>query len=220
MDSECTRRELIVGTAALTAAGLSTSSAQASAQSIKLPPPGTGGGLPLMQALVKRRSIRAYEERALPDQTMADLLWAAFGINRPESGDRTAPSWRHSIETDIYVCTRDAVYLYEPKAHELRRVLEIDIRGKTSSMLFAATAPIVLVYAADLGRMAEAPREQQVLNAHVDSAIVAENVYLFCASAGLGTVILGTVDRGGLPKRMGLRDNQIVTFAQPVGYPK
>jgi nitroreductase len=220
MDSGCTRRELIVGTAALTAAGLSTSSAQASAQSIKLPPPGTGGGLPLMQALVKRRSIRAYEERALPDQTMADLLWAAFGINRPESGDRTAPSWRHSIETDIYVCTRDAVYLYEPKAHELRRVLEIDIRGKTSSMVFAATAPIVLVYAADLGRMAEAPREQQVLNAHVDSAIVAQNVYLFCASAGLGTVILGTVDRSGLPKRMGLHDSQIVTFAQPVGYPK
>ena len=220
MDSECTRRDLIVGAAALTAAGLSTSSAQASAQSIKLPPPGTGGGLPLMQALVKRRSIRAYEERALPDQTMSDLLWAAFGINRPESGDRTAPSWRHSIETDIYVCTRDAVYLHEPKSHELRRVLDIDIRGKTSSMVFAATAPIVLVYAADLGRMAEAPREQQVLNAHVDSAIVGQNVYLFCASAGLGTVILGTVDRTGLPKRMGLRDNQIVTFAQPVGYPK
>jgi nitroreductase len=220
MDSDCTRRDLIVGAAALTAAGLRTSSAQASAESIKLPPPGTGGGLPLMQALVKRRSIRAYQERALPDQTMSDLLWAAFGINRPESGDRTAPSWRHSIETDIYVCTRDAVYLYEPKAHELRRVLDIDIRGKTSSMVFAATAPIVLVYAADLGRMAEAPREQQALNAHVDSAIVGQNVYLFCASAGLGTVILGTVDRTGLPKRMGLRDNQIVTFAQPVGYPK
>ncbi|MFZ1102260.1 MAG: nitroreductase family protein [Hyphomicrobiaceae bacterium] len=220
MDSECTRRDLIVGAAALTAAGLSTSSAQASAESIKLPPPGTGGGLPLMQALVKRRSIRAYEERALSDQTMSDLLWAAFGINRPETGDRTAPSWRHSIETDIYVCTVDAVYIYEPKAHELRRVLDIDIRGKTSSMVFAATAPVVLVYTADLGRIAKAGREDQVLNAHVDSAIVGQNVYLYCASAGLGTVILGTVDRAGLPNRMGLRNNQIVTFAQPVGYPK
>jgi nitroreductase len=220
MDSDCTRRDLIVGAAALTAAGLTASRTQAAAESIRLLPPGTGGGLPLMQALAKRRSIRAYEERALPDQRMSDLLWAAFGINRPDSGDRTAPSWRHSIETDIYVCTRDAVYLYEPKAHELRRVVDIDIRGKTSSMVFAATAPIVLVYAADLARMADAPREQQVLNAHVDSAIVGQNVYLYCASAGLGTVILGTVDRAGLPKRMGLRDNQIVTFAQPVGYPK
>ena len=221
MDSDCTRRDLLVGAAALTAAGLlSSSNAQASAESIKLPPPGTDGGLPLMQALVRRRSIRAYEERALSDQTMSDLLWAAFGINRPESGDRTAPSWRHSIETDIYVCTADAAYLYEPKAHELRRVLDIDIRGKTSSMVFAATAPVVLVYAAALGRMAKAAREEQVLNAHVDSAIVGQNVYLYCASAGLGTVILGTVDRAGLPKRMGLRDDQIVTFAQPVGYPK
>jgi hypothetical protein len=173
-----------------------------------------------MQALAKRQSVRAYSERALSEETISELLWAAFGINRPESGDRTAPSWRHSIETDIYVCTPDAVYLYEPKAHELRRALEVDIRGRVSSMVFAASAPIVLIYAADLGRMQKASRNEQVLNAHVDAAIIGQNVYLYCASAGLGTVILGSVDRPGLPRRMGLRDDQIVTFAQPIGYPK
>jgi nitroreductase len=87
-------------------------------------------------------------------------------------------------------------------------------------MMFAANAPIVLIYAADLGRMAKASRDEQVLNAHVDAATIGQNVYLYCASAGLGTVIIGSVDRAGLPRRMGLRDDQIVTFAQPVGYPK
>ena len=215
------RRHLLTGAAALAAASMvGPASAQTPAQLIKLPAPRTDGGLPLMQALTKRRSIRAYNDRPLGEPVLSDLLWAAFGINRPESGDRTAPSWRHSIETDIYVCRADGVFLYEPKTHELRRVLDTDIRKATSSMVFAATAPAVLVYAADLARMAQAPREEQVLNAHVDSAIIGQNVYLFCASAALGNVILGSIDRAGLPKRMGLRNDQIVTFAQPVGYPK
>jgi hypothetical protein len=220
MDHECTRRNMLLGAAVLATGLAKISDAQASAQTIKLPPPNRDGGSPLMQALAKRQSVRAYSERALSEETISELLWAAFGINRPESGDRTAPSWRHSIETDIYVCTPDAVYLYEPKAHELRRALEVDIRGRVSSMVFAASAPIVLIYAADLGRMQKASRNEQVLNAHVDAAIIGQNVYLYCASAGLGTVILGSVDRPGLPRRMGLRDDQIVTFAQPIGYPK
>ena len=221
MQKDFARRELLTGAAALAAASVvASASAQTPTQLIKLPAPRTDGGLPLMQTLMKRRSIRAYSDRPLEQPVLSDLLWAAFGINRPESGDRTAPSWRHSIETDIYVCRVDGVFLYEPKAHELRRVLDADKRKATSSMVFAATAPAVLVYAADLPRMAKAPRDEQVLNAHVDSAMIGQNVYLFCASAGLGTVILGSIDRAGLPKRMSLREGQIVTFAQTVGYPK
>lgn len=221
MQSDFVRRDLLVGAAALAATGfVNSASAQTPIQSIKLPPPLADGGLPVMQALARRRSIRSYSSQPLSEQTMSNLLWAAFGINRQEGAERTAPSWRGSKETDIYVCTADGVFLYEPKANELRRTLDADIRKTTSSMVFAATAPVVLVYASDLSRMAKAPHEEQVLNAHVDSGIVGQNVYLFCASAGLATVILGSVDRAGLPKRMGLRDGQIVTFAQPVGHPK
>lgn len=220
MQSDLTRRGAMVGAAGAVAAGLvMPSRARATTQSVKLPAPRKEGGMPLMQALARRRSIRAYTERTLDEQTMSDLLWAAFGINRPDSGDRTAPSWRHSIETDIYTCTASGVFAYDPRAHELRRVLDTDIRAKTSAMAFAGTAPLVLIYTADLGRMARARREQQVPMAYVDSALIGQNVYLFCASAGLGTVILGTVEREGLGKLLRLPDNQIVTFAQPVGYP-
>ncbi|MGA8033823.1 MAG: hypothetical protein WCB48_15660, partial [Casimicrobiaceae bacterium] len=58
-----------------------------------LPRPRKSGGMPLLDALARRRSTREYSGRPLPPQVLSDLLWAAYGINRP-SGDRTAPYWR------------------------------------------------------------------------------------------------------------------------------
>jgi len=219
MQRDFLRRDVLVGAATLAAAGL-VRPATAQTPATQLPPPVMEGGMSVMQALNKRRSIRSFSTQPLSEQIMSNVLWAAFGVNRPEGAERTAPSWRGSKETDVYVCTAAGVFLYEPKTHVLQQTLGTDIRAKTSSMVFAATAPAVLVYVADLSRMAKAPREEQVLNAHVDAGIVGQNVYLYCASAGLGTVILGSVDRAGLPQRMALREGQIVTFAQPVGHPK
>jgi nitroreductase len=187
---------------------------------VKLPTPEMKGGLPLMEALARRRSTRSFEDRELPSQTLSNLLWAAFGINRPESGGRTAPSWRGSYEIDIYVAMPDAVRIYDAKANELRPVMSGDIRAKTAPAPFVRNAPVVLIYVADRMRMAKASDEEQVQNAHVDAAIIGQNVYLFAASAGLGTVILGSVDRRALSQMLKLRDDQIVTYSQPVGYPK
>ncbi len=182
-------------------------------QSIKLPAPHMSAGRPLVEALAKRQSTRTFSERALSEQILSDLLWAAFGINRPESGDHTAPSWRGSKEIDIYVAMSQGVWLYDAKAHELRRVMDRDIRAQTSSMVFVRIAPVLLIYAPDRARMAKAPEQEQLLYAHVDAALVAQNVYLFAASAGLGIAVLGSVDRQALAKTLGLRDEQIVTFA-------
>jgi SagB-type dehydrogenase family enzyme len=187
---------------------------------VKLPAPEMRGGMPLMEALAQRRSIRAFKDQALSQQMLSNLLWAAYGINRPETGDHTVPSWRGSKEIDVYVATADGVSVYDPKANVLRRVMPGDIRKKTSSMVFVADAPLVLVYVADLSRMGKASEEEQVLNAHVDAGIVAQNVYLFAASSGLATVVLGSVDRKALAQTLGVRREQIVTFSQPVGYPK
>src|SRR3974390_239832 len=88
-------------------------------ESADLPPPRSEGGKPLIEALRLRRSIREYAARPLPSQTLSDLLWAAFGVNRPATGDRTAPYWRHVIVIDIYAAMADGVWIYEPKAHKL-----------------------------------------------------------------------------------------------------
>jgi len=189
-------------------------------ETIKLPAPEMSGGMPLMDALTKRRSTRLFGDQSLSPQQISNLLWAAFGINRPESGGRTAPSWRGSNEIDIYIAMPDAVRVYDAKANELRAVFGGDIRSGTANFPFVRNAPVVLIYVADRTRMAKASDEDHIQNAHVDAAIIAQNVYLFAASAGLGTVILGNLDRTSLSQTLKLRDNQILTYSQPVGHPK
>lgn len=192
----------------------------AAAAATPLPAPRREGGAPMLTALARRQSVRAYADRALPPEMLSTLLWAAFGVNRPQSGDRTAPSWRGSKEIDIYVATAEAVWLYEPVPHALRRVMDGDIREATGRQPFPATAPVVLIYVADRARMAQAPAADQHLYAHVDAALVAQNVYLFAAAEGLGTVVIGNVEKPELAAALKLRPEQILCFTQPVGYPR
>jgi nitroreductase len=182
-----------------------------------LPPPRSTGGQPLTEALKLRRSTREYSDRPLPTQVLSDLLWAAFGVNRP-SGDRTAPYWRHVMVMDIYVAMADGVWLYEPKAHTLLPHLKDDIRAQTGLQDFVATAPLNLVYVAHGERMTDISSEERRLYASVDTGFIGQNVYLFCASEGLATVFRGAVDYPKLARTLQLPDQQFVTFAQTVGY--
>src|SRR5271157_2443114 len=121
---------------------------------IDLPTPRLEGGQPLLNTLWLRRSTREYSDRPLPARVLSELLWAAFGVNRP-NGDRTAPYWRHIMAMDIYVAMADGVWLYEPKAHTLLPHLKDDIRAQTGLQAFVATAPLNLVYVAHGERMTD-----------------------------------------------------------------
>lgn len=210
------RRHFAIG---MPLAALALAPTPASAQGQTLPKPGFTGGMPLMEALAKRRSQRSFAQKPLtPDQT-SRLLWAAYGLNRPGENGHTAPSWRGSKALDVYLATAESVTRYEPKSHELIAHLKGDLRPQTGRAAFPATAPAVLIYVADLSRMAKASLDDQKLYAHVDAATVAQNVYLFAASEGLATVMLGNVDKEALAKALKLPDNHIVTFTQPIGLP-
>jgi nitroreductase len=184
---------------------------------LELPPPRREG--PLMAALKLRRSTREYSDRPIPAQTLSDLLWAAFGINRP-SGDRTAPYWRHVMVMDIYAAMSDGVWLYEPKAHTLLPHLPDDIRAQTGLQDFVGAAPLDLIYVAHRERMMDVSPEDRRLYASVDAGFIGQNVYLFCASEGLGTVFRAALDHQRLARSLKLPDQQFVTFAQTVGYPR
>jgi nitroreductase len=186
---------------------------------LNLPPPRSEGGKPLIEALKLRRSIREYAPRPLPPQVLSDLLWAAFGINRLGTGDRTAPYWRHVMVIDIYAAMADGVWMYEPKAHKLLAHLGDDLRAKTGTQGFVATAPLNLVYVAHGERMGEISAEDKRLYASVDAGFIGQNVYLFCASEGLATVFRASLDYRELQKALGLGPGQFVAFAQTVGYP-
>jgi nitroreductase len=184
----------------------------------ELPTPQRRGGMPLLSALNLRCSVRQYSGRPLPLKTISNLLWAAFGINRP-GGDRTAPYWRHVMVMDVYAAMADGVWLYEPQGHTLHRRIDGDIRALTGLQDFVGTAPLNLIYVAHGERMTDISPEDRRLYASVDAGFIGQNVYLFCASEGLATVFRGAVDGIKLGQALKLPAEQFVTFAQTVGYP-
>ena len=201
-----------------TLAGLLLVAISVSAQEQKpivLPKPQTDGGKPLMQVLKERKSGREFSPEKLPPQMLSNLLWAAWGVNRPD-GRRTAPSASNHQEIDIYVATADGLYLYNAKDHQLEPVMKEDIRTAAGRQPYVGQAPLNLIYVADQAKMGR-PDDA---TAFADTGFISQNVYLFCASEGLATVVRGSVDRESLAKIMKLRPDQKITLAQTVGYPK
>ncbi len=188
------------------------------AQDIQLPKPATDGGKPLMTVLAQRHTTREFGAEKLPPQVLSNLLWAAFGINRPD-GHRTAPSAMNWQEIDIYVTTADGAYLWDPKANALKPVAAGDLRAATGSQAFVGTAPVNLVYVADLAR-ARGSAEQQQTWTWANAGFIAENAYLYCASEGLVAVVRALIPRDTLAQRLKLRPDQKNLLAQTIGYPK
>jgi SagB-type dehydrogenase family enzyme len=184
---------------------------------VPLPKPQIVGGKPLMQALNERMSRREFSPEKLPQQVLANLLWAAFGVNRAD-GRRTAPSASNMQEMEVYAVMADGVYLYDAKAHALQLHLKEDLRAATGSQPWVATAPLNLLYVADYSKMGQRTEESKRENSGTDSGFIAQNVYLFCASEGLATVVRGGIDRPAMEKALKLRPDQHIVLAQTVGY--
>jgi nitroreductase len=221
------RREFIKASAAtgtvLVTGNLSSAFAQ-ELKPIQLLKPQLDGGRPLMQVLKDRKSQRAYSNEKIPLQVLSNLLWAAFGINRPESGRRTAASGGNRQDIDIYVATTDGVSIYDAKAHLLNQVLAEDVRslsGRQTPTVPLDDAPINLIYVWDGKKKSKTSTEEQNLNlAFAHTGFISQNVYLFCASEGLATVVRLWFDRPALEKKMGLRSEQYATLVQSVAYPR
>jgi SagB-type dehydrogenase family enzyme len=189
-------------------------SLQTFAQDIKLPAPHKTGGMPLMEALNARQTQRTFSAKLLSEQQLSDLLWAAFGINRP-NGKRTAPSAHNMQEISIYVALSSGLYLYDAKQNLLAQILKEDIRAKTGKQPFVKTAPVCLIFVSDYDRM----KNESEFYSAVDTGYISQNVYLFCASEGMHTVVLGSVDKAALHAAMNLKPSQHIILTQPVGLP-
>jgi len=188
------------------------------AQSIDLPAPQKSGGMPLMDALARRSTSRAFATNDLSAQQISSLLWAAFGINRPD-GKRTAPSAMNRQEAEIYVLLPQGAYVYSAVSNRLDQVLAGDLRELGGTQSFVKDAPVTLVFVADLAKCG-GNNEGSRNTANVDVGYISQNVYLFCASAGLATGARGSVDRTALGQKLKLRPEQLIVLAQSVGYPK
>ena len=185
--------------------------------------------MPLRDALAKRESVRQFTEAAVDEGQLLALLWSANGVNRPDVDGRTAPSWRTAKDTEIYVARASGVDWFDATANELVPVSDTDIRKVTSPQPFVATAPVILLYVSERSRVLKAggvdeqafdkETEEHRIAAHVNAAVISQNVYLFCAAEGLGTCLVGGADRAAVAGALGLSEGQRVTYVQPVGHP-
>ena len=183
-----------------------------SAQDIKLNAPNKNGGKPLMEALSKRKSIRDFKkEKDLPISVLSDLMWAANGFNREDK--RTSPTANNRQEIDVYVTLKEGVYFYDAKNQLLKLIKSGDHRKSAGTQEFVATASLNLIFVADMNKASS--REY----AYTDCGFIAQNVYLFAASEGLGAVVRGSFNKDSLAELLNLPSHQEVLLTQSVGYP-
>ena len=201
-------------------------SAEAKPVVIALEKPDVTGGMPLMRALKNRRSDREFSEKELSKRQLSEVLWAANGVTR-DDGKRTVPSAMDRRPMDVYAVLTEGIYFYDTKRHELVCVAEGDLRAHTGGQPFVKGAPLNLVFVADLSRFSdprrpgrEMPSDLKMQWATLEAGCQVQNVYLYCASEGLATVVRGMVDKEKLGPLMKLRDEQVIICAQTVGLPR
>ncbi len=186
---------------------------------LKLTEPQKLGGMPLFEVLDNRQSKRGFSGENLTEQDLSNLLWAAYGVNRAD-GKRTAPSARNWQQFDIYLLMADGWYVYVPNEHAIVKLGTEDLRAHSGSQDFVADAPLNLIFVSDYERITGVSKEKQAFNSATDVGYISQNVYLFCASEGLATVVRGLLDREKLHELLHLKPSQHVILGQTVGYPK
>jgi SagB-type dehydrogenase family enzyme len=190
-------------------------------KTIKLNPPDITRGLAVMKALSLRASATEFDTTSLKLQDISDLLWAANGINRPESGKRTAPSAMNAQDIDVYAFMKSGVYLYNAKKHCLDFIIDGDHRalvaGRQENF---AKAPLICLLVSDISRFQRGNDSSKLVIAAYDAGIVSENISIFCASVNLATRPRASMDQQKLREILKLKDSQHMLLNNPVGYKK
>jgi len=192
-------------------------SADSELKQITLLNPDKDRGLPVMKALDVRASVREWSSRKLNLQDLSDLLWSAFGINRPDEGKRTGSSSLNSQDIDIYAFLEDGIYLYDAHKHILNPLVAGDYRdlpGKTD-------APLNLVLITDISKFPEGTDTMKLGWGNIGCGIVSQNISLFCAGTGIKTRPRASCPGADkIRELLKLKKSQHILLNHPVGYQK
>ena len=175
-----------------------------------LPTPNPTGGKPLMQVMNERKSSRDYQPgQAISKQDLSNMLWAAWGVTH--DGKHTIATAMNRQELILYVVTPTEVSRYNPEANTLTTVNTGDFRKYSTMQDFAAIAPINIVLVVDTSK------QERVEFQGYTAGAASQNIYLYCAQAGLKSVVRAGFDRENLPKALKLSANERILFVQTVG---
>ena len=178
-----------------------------SAAEQKLPDPNREGGMPLMQALNERHSVKQFGDKAIDDQTLSDLLWAAYGVNR-SGGLRTIPTAMNQKDLEIYVAKADGIWQYNAISHTLKQIGTDNILPLFQTQDYMKNVPLILIYTGS--------KDEDYPAMHAGSAY--QNVGLYAASRGLGAVVRGYFDKEAVAKALNLPNSEAVIISQAIGW--
>lgn len=191
---------------------------------IKLPEPQKDLLFPLMKAFELRRTKRRWVDEMLSEQELSNILWSACGITLKETkrtkSRRTSPSSRNSQAIKIFIATKQGVFLYDERIHSLIEIFTKDVRKHISTQKMMQSAPIGLIFTADYSKLSmytATDNNRKLFISGTETGFISQNIYLYCASAGLSTAIIGLVDRDKLHKAIELKEYEHIVYTQVVG---
>lgn len=181
----------------------------AHAKEISLPEPSRHGGAPLMEALSARRSVKSFSNKEIDNQHLSNILWVAYGINS-DDGRRTIATARNMKDLDIIAVRKDGAWRYDAENNALQLLTDKNLLPLFSTQDYMEDVPLVLVYIGS--------NDEDYPLLHAGSAY--QNVELYAASAGLGSVVRGYYDKDAVNKALDMPENQAVLISQAVGWRK
>ena len=177
---------------------------------IDLPAPNLNNKATLKSALEKRCTTRAFSNRSLSELDLSNLLWAAYGENRP-NGKRTVPAAMGIYKITLYVALADGLYWHNRNDNVLKKISNQDVRAYSDGRKMGAKAPVVIIMVAERDK---AGRDTYTA---VEAGAIMQNIYLYCSAYNLGTVVCGSFDRTKLPEALKLSANKYVILTQVIG---
>ncbi len=156
--------------------------------------------LSLADALRRRRSLRAYADRAMTGDELAWLVAGATGITSG-AGYRTAPSAGALYPIETYVAVRrvtgvdEGLYHVDVRAQALEPVRTGSVAGDVMlaglGQDFLRAAPAVVVLTGLFQRTRWKYHERHYRYVCWEGGHVAQNIYLAAEAAGLGACMVG-----------------------------
>lgn len=174
-----------------------------------LPQPNIFGGVAVMEALNNRHSGKAFGINTIDAQTLSEILWAAWGINRDDGG-RTVPTAMNKQDMRVYVIQANGAWIYNAQNNNLEQVTPKDLRPYLQTQAYTENAPLFLLYTTT-----GAPAD---MNAAMQAGSMYQNVALYCAAKGLNNVVRSYYQKEDLAGALGIDANTVVV-SQVVGYP-
>lgn len=177
------------------------------AETIELPKPDVAGGMPLMEAVAKRKTMREFSAKQIDMEDLSNILFAAWGVSHDDK--RTIPTARNRQDMSVYAFWKGKVWKYDGQKHLLEAVSDKSIADALTLQDFVKEAPLTLIF---VGK----PDDKGYWAMHAGSAY--QNVGLYCASRGLNNVVRGMIDKKKIADVLGIEPEEVI-ITQTVGWP-